>query len=113
MYDEHLEERISAILDTKKVSYQTKKMMGGLTYMVDDKMCVGIIKNELMARIGPEAYSGALKKKGCKEMEFTGRPLKGYVSVEPSAIDLEEELEYWIQLCLDYNPLAKSSKKKK
>ena len=81
--------------------------------MVDDKMCIGIIKNELMARIGPNAYPQALKKKGCKEMKFTGRPLKGYVNVEPSAIDLDEELEYWIQLCLDYNPLAKSSKKKK
>ncbi len=113
MYDEHLEERIKRILDHKKVKYHAKKMMGGLTFMVDDKMCVGIVKDELMARIGPDAYVDALEKPGCKEMKFTGRPMKGYVFVEPSAIDLDEQLEYWVQLCLDFNPLAKSSKRKK
>ncbi|MCB0669485.1 MAG: TfoX/Sxy family protein [Saprospiraceae bacterium] len=113
MYDEHLEDRIASILDGKKVNYEKKKMMGGLTFMVDDKMCVGIVKEELMARIGTEAYPAALKKKGCKEMKFTGRAMPGYVFVEPNGIDLEQDLEYWVQLCLDYNPLAKSSKKKK
>ena len=65
-----------------------------------------------MARIGPDAYQGALKKKGCHEMNFTGRPMNGYVYVDPKALDLDNELEYWVQLCLDYNPKAKSSKKK-
>lgn len=113
MYDEHLEERIEAILKHRKISFEKKKMMGGLAFMVNDKMCVGIITNELMARIGTEAYPEALKKNGCREMTFTGRPMPGYVYVEPQAIDLEIDLEYWIQLCLDFNPLAKSSKKKK
>ncbi len=113
MYDEHLEERVSEILNRKKIKYQAKKMMGGLTFMVDDKMCIGILKNELMARIGPEAYPEALRKKGCKEMKFTGKPMVGYVLIEPEVIDLGEDLEYWVQLSLDYNPLAKSSKKKK
>ena len=80
--------------------------------MVKDKMCMGIEKHKLMARIGPDAYQSALKKKGCHEMDFTGRPMKGYVYVDPSAIDLDSDLEYWVQLCLDYNPKAKSSKKK-
>ena len=80
--------------------------------MVDNKMCVGIVKNELMARIDPDIYSEALIKKGCKEMNFTGRPMKGFVFVEPEGIDLENDLEYWIELCLDFNPKAKSSKKK-
>lgn len=86
--------------------------MGGLCYMVDDKMCFGIVKNTLMARIGPDRYEEALTKDGCSEMNFTGRSMNGYVFIEPTAIDLEEELEYWIQLCLDFNPFAKSSKKK-
>lgn len=88
-------------------------MMGGLCFMVDDKMCVGIVKDELMARIGPDAYETALQKDGCKEMNFTGRSMKGYVFLEPTAVDLEKDLEYWVQLCLDFNPLAKSSRKKK
>ena len=81
--------------------------------MIDDKMCVGIVKDELMARIGPDKYEEALEKEGCKEMNFTGRPMKGYVFIEPEAMDMDKDLEYWVQLCLDFNPLAKSSKKKK
>lgn len=86
--------------------------MGGLCFMVDDKMCLGIVKNEMMARIAPELYQESLLKDGCNEMNFTGRPMKGYVFLTPEAIDLEKELEYWVQLCLDFNPRAKSSKKK-
>lgn len=112
-YDQHLEERISRVLDKKKVSYSGKNMMGGWCALVDDKMCVGIVKDELMARINPEIQDEVLKKKGCRIMDFTGRPMKGYVFVSPEAIDMEKDLEYWVQLCLDFNPLAKSSKKKK
>ena len=112
-YDEHLAERIQKVLDDKKVRYSGKKMFGGIAFMVDDKMCVGIIQNNLMARIGPEKYEAALEKDGCIEMDFAKRPMKGYVYVEPHAIDLDTDIEYWVQLCLDYNPLAKSSKKKK
>ena len=81
--------------------------------MVDDKMCVGVHTDQLMARIGPEAYDSALLRRGCRPMDFTGRPLKGFVFVDPEGIDLEEDLDYWLELCLAFNPLAKSSKKKK
>lgn len=112
-YNEHLADRIRNVLEDKKAAFEEKKMMGGLCFMVDDKMCVGIVKEQLMARVGAENYEAALQKEGCKEMKFTGRPLKGFVFVEPDAIDMEKDLEYWVQLCLDYNPFAKSSKKKK
>lgn len=81
--------------------------------MMNDKMCVGIVKDELMARVGPEVYETCLSRPGCKEMNFTGRPMKGYVFVEGEAIDLDDELEYYVQLAIDFNPSAKSSKKKK
>ncbi|MCM8568647.1 TfoX/Sxy family protein [Gramella jeungdoensis] len=111
-YDEFLADRVRRILKQKAVSFEEKQMMGGLCFMVNDKMCVGIVADQLMARIDPGIYREALKKKGCKEMNFTGRPMKGFVFVEPDGIDTEEELEYWTGLCLDFNPKAKSSKKK-
>lgn len=111
-YNEYLADRINRILTDKQVKFYEKKMFGGLCYMVNEKMCVGIIKDELMVRIGEEKYTKALKMKGCKEMNFTGRPMKGYVYLEPEAVDLEDDLEYWLQLALDFNPKAKSSKKK-
>lgn len=112
-YDEFLADRIRGVLKDKQVSYREKKMMGGLTIMVDEKMCVGVIKNNLMARIGPDNYETALTKPGCKEMDFTKKPMVGYVYVEPEGVDMDDDLADWIQQCLDFNPMAKSSKKKK
>jgi len=111
-FDEYLAERVNRVLKEKRVVFEEKKMMGGLCFMVDDKMCVGIVKNTMMARIDPEIYEQCLSKEGVNEMNFTGRPMKGFVFIEPIGIDMESDLEFWVQLCLDFNPKAKSSKKK-
>ena len=112
-YNEFLQDRISQTLKSMGVKFYEKKMFGGLTFMVDDKMCVGIVKDEMMARINPENVEDVIKRKGCKVMDFTGRPMKGFIMIEPIGYDLDEDLDFYIQLALDYNPLAKSSKKKK
>ncbi len=112
-YDEYQEERINRILKEKNVDFYSKKMMGGLCYMMDDKMLCGIVKDQLMARIGIDSYEEALRKDHVSEMNFTGRAMKGYVFVNGPAMDMDEDLEYWIQKCIDFNPTAKSSKKKK
>ena len=118
-YDEYLADRIRRVFKEKKVKFTEKRMFGGLCFMVEDKMCIGLdqekIKkeNRVMARIGEFAYENALKKKGARPMTFTGRPMNGYVFVDPIGVDSEKDLEYWVQLCLDFNPLAKQSKKKK
>ena len=112
-YDNYLADRMSRILAEKHVSAEEKKMMGGLCYMVDDKMCFGIVKNQMMARINPDFYQEALEMEHVNEMNFTGRPMKGYVFIDGEGIDSEDQLDFWVQKCLDFNPLAKSSKKKK
>ncbi|MCT4637381.1 MAG: TfoX/Sxy family protein [Bacteroidales bacterium] len=112
-YDELLADRIREVLKAKKIGTEEKKMMGGLCFMVNDKMCMGVIKGNMMARIDPDIYEDALNKTGCLKMDFTGRPMKGFVFIEPEGVDLESDLEYWIDLCLEYNPKAKSSKKRK
>lgn len=111
-FDNYLSERIRKAFNEKGIFPEEKKMMGGICYMVNDKMCAGVIDDKLMARIDPDFYEEALKKKGCRPMDFTGRPMKGFVYIEPEGIDMDDELSEWIQLCLDYNPKAKSSKKK-
>lgn len=112
-YDEYLQERINSLLNEKKVHFEEKKMMGGLCYMIDGKMCLGIIQDNLMARVGPENYEALLKEKGARPMDFTKRPMNGYLYVTPEAIDFEKDLEFWIQKCLDFNPFAVASKKRK
>ena len=112
-YDEFLADRVRQSLSSKHIVFEEKKMMGGLTFMVKDKMCVGIHTENLMARIDPDVYEKALTKKGCRKMDFTGREMKGFVFIDPEGIDKEKDLNYWIDLALDYNERAKSSKKKK
>jgi len=111
-YDEYLANRTRKFLSSKR-NVKEKKMMGGLTFMVNDKMCVGILNDELMARIDPAVYESVLERKGCREMDFTGRPMKGFVFIGPEGTKLKKDLEYWINLALDFNKKAKSSKKKK
>ncbi len=111
-YDQLLADRMRSVFVEKRIATEERKMFGGLCFMVDDKMCAGIMKDVMMARIGEEAYPDAISKPGCNEMDFTGRPMKGYVFLDPEAIDLDADLEYWIQLCLDFNPKAKASKKR-
>lgn len=111
-FDSFLADRIKLVLKDKNIVFEVKKMMGGLAFMVNEKMCVGVIQNNMMARIDPEIYEVSINKAGCRPMDFTGRPMKGWVYLEATAIDLDEDLSHWIQKALDYNPKAKSSKKK-
>ena len=92
---------------------EEKEMIGGLTFMLNDKMCIGIIKDEMMCRINPELHDMAITKKGCRTMDFTKRPMKGYVMIDDAGMKTQKQFDYWISLCLDFNPKAKSSKKKK
>ena len=112
-YNEYLGERIITSLKNQGVAFEEKRMMGGLAFMVDDKMCVGVVRENLMCRLDPDVYEIALKKKGCKPMDFTGKPMKGFVFIEPEGIDLDEDLDYLIELALEFNPRAKSSRKNK
>ncbi len=110
-YNEQLADRVRDELDAQKVDFHELKMMGGLCFMVDDKMCVGVVGEQLMARIDPDIYHDALKKEGASEMNFTGKAMKGFVFVNPEGTDMDNDLAYWVELCVKYNPFAKSSKK--
>lgn len=110
-YDEKLANRIRerfAQLD----NVEEKEMMGGLTFMYNGKMCVGIIKDELMCRIDPALHEAAVEKQGCRTMDFTKRPMSGYVMVDETGMKSKKDFEYWIGLSLEFNKRAKASKKK-
>ena len=111
-YSEALAERIRERL-AGLPNIEEKEMMGGLTFMLNDKMCVGIIKDELMCRIDPALHDAVIEKTGCRTMDFTSRPMSGYILVDESGMKTNDEVNYWINLALDFNPKAKSSKKKK
>jgi TfoX/Sxy family transcriptional regulator of competence genes len=111
-YNEKLADRMREALQTLS-KVEEKKMMGGLTFMVNDKMCIGIIKDEMMCRIDPDFHEKSIEIPGCRTMDFTNRPMKGYVLVNEEAMKTKKQFDFWIQLSLAYNSKAKSSKKKK
>ena len=111
-YDEKLADRVREIIaiDHKKV--QEKAMFGGLCFMINDKMCVGVEQARLMVRLDPALQDEVMEKEGCKPMDFTGKVMKGFVFVDIEALNTKKKLEYWMKLALDYNKVAKASKKK-
>lgn len=111
-YDTSLAERVTDLLTAHRIAFETKAMMGGLCFMVNGKMCVGVEKKRLMVRLDPAVEADALKHPGCKPMDFTGRPMKGYVFVDPEGYDTEAQLRHWLDLALAFNPRAKASKKR-
>ncbi len=112
-YDEKLAEQVGGLLKARAVGFEQKRMMGGLCFLVDDKMCLGVEKDRLMVRIDPEIHDEALKRKGCGPMDFTGRPMRGFVFVQPEGWTSQRDLASWLDLALEYNPRAKSSKKRR
>ena len=112
-YDEKLADRVREIIAATHKRIEEKKMFGGLCFMVNDKMCVGVEQERLMLRLDPAKYDEVIEKEGCKPMDFTGKVMKGYVFVDLDALKTKKQLEYWVTLALEYNKIAKSSKKKK
>ncbi|MDN3669206.1 TfoX/Sxy family protein [Echinicola jeungdonensis] len=111
-YNTYIADRISRALSQANQVFEAKKMMGGLCFMVNDKMCIGVHEDRIMARVGPDQYEDCLAQPGCTEMNFTGKPMNGFVFVEGQAIVTDKQLTYWLEKCLNYNPIAKSSKKR-
>ncbi|MEN9569675.1 MAG: hypothetical protein RL172_906 [Bacteroidota bacterium] len=111
-YNEKMADRIREIIAATHIITEEKKMFAGLCFMVDDKMCVGVQNNQVMIRLNPNLFDEVLEKPGCIPMEMTGRMMKGFVFVDEAALTSQKQLNYWVQLALEYNPYAKSSKKK-
>ncbi len=95
-YNEKLAERLNKAFSRRKGAAE-KKMFGGIAYIVNGHMCCGIQDNLLVVRVGPNAYEEALKEKYTRPMDFTGRPMKGYIYVEPKGCKSDEDLKSWIE----------------
>jgi TfoX/Sxy family transcriptional regulator of competence genes len=109
-YDQQLADRVQELLSVRE-DVTEKEMFSGICFMVDHKMCICVSGNELLCRIGAEKVEAVLEKGNCRNMMSSGRVMKDYVYVEDTAFDHQNKLKYWVDLCLEFNPKAKSSKK--
>ncbi len=113
-FDLKLADRVRNYLsEIPGLKIEEKKMFRGLAFMVNDKMCVNVSGANLMCRYDPEKQQEIEKKVGFLPMVMRGKEIKGYCYVSPDGIQKKIDLEHWIELCLEFNIRAKSSKKKK
>lgn len=112
-YNEKLADMTRELISLTHKNVMEKAMFGGLCFMVNNKMALGVEKERLMVRLDPAKYDEVIEKEGCKPMDFTGKVMKGFVFVDAAVLATKKKLDYWVQLALEYNKVAKTSKKKK
>jgi TfoX/Sxy family transcriptional regulator of competence genes len=109
-YNENLADRVrEALADIPNV--EEKKMFRGVTFMVNNKMCVSVSGDELMLRLEPEMTEQLTEENGTRPMVHGGRHMKGFIYISEERFRNKKDFDHWIQLALDYNPKAKASKK--
>lgn len=92
---------------------EEKEMFGGLIFMVDQKMCIGVMKDKVMLRLAPESLVALANIDGWEQMMMSNTVMNGYILVSQDVLNRNEDLDFWIKLALEFNPLAKASKKNK
>ena len=100
-YDELLAQRMREALSDRP-DLSERKMFGGLCFMIGGNMCCGIVGEELMLRVGPDAYGEALAREHAREMDFTGRALKGMLYVGVDGIAEDDQLTEWLEMAVDF-----------
>ena len=111
-YNEQLADRVRKIIARTHTNVEEKKMFGGICFMVDGKMCVGVESERMMVRFEPALNDEVMEKDGVGPMDFTKRVMKGFAFVDIRVLESNKDLEYWIALALEYNSKAKPSKKR-
>lgn len=100
-YDEGLAQRVRERLHERQDVVE-KRMFGGLAFLVRGHMCCGIVKDDLMVRVGPDRYEEALRQPRARPMDFTRKPLRGFVYVDADGTADDGQLGRWIERALEF-----------
>jgi TfoX/Sxy family transcriptional regulator of competence genes len=105
-YSESLAQRLRQVVACSRgwtpTNFTEKKMFGGIGFLLHGNMCVGVWKHSLIVRLHPDEYAQALKEEHVHEFDITGRPMRGWIMVEPDGIDMDDQLAAWVQKSIDY-----------
>jgi len=100
-YDETLGLRVREILSSVR-GFSEKKMFGGLCFLIHGNMCCGVLKDELVLRLEPDRAQELLSRSHTRPMDFTGRPMKGFVFIEAGGLGTDRELKEWVSMALSF-----------
>ena len=114
-YDENLAGRVRKLLAPRK-GLTEKKMFGGLAFLLSGRMCCGVLKDDLVVRVGPDRYAAALSRPHARPMDLTGRPIAGFLYVGPRGVKTGASLSKWLREAAEFTstlPRNKSVSKRK
>ncbi|MDH3217142.1 MAG: TfoX/Sxy family protein [Candidatus Krumholzibacteria bacterium] len=100
-YDDGVAQRVREALDGLPDVVE-KKMFGGLAFMLRGNMCCGVVRDQLMLRVGMEGYEAALARAHARQMDFTGKPLRGFVYVAAAGFDSDKDLQDWVDRSVQF-----------
>lgn len=100
-FDEELAARIRRSI-AQRDGFVEQRMFGGVGFLLHGNMCVGVWKDSLIARVGPDAYDDGLREEHAREFDITGRPMKGWLMVEPEGIETDADLRAWLDRAIRF-----------
>jgi TfoX/Sxy family transcriptional regulator of competence genes len=100
-YDEALASRVRVVLD-RRDDVSERRMFGGIAFMVGDRMACGVTNDDLMVRVGKDAHDDALAEPHTRPMDFTGRPMRGYIYVSSDGTAADADLARWVNRAVDF-----------
>jgi TfoX/Sxy family transcriptional regulator of competence genes len=100
-YDEPTAARVRQQLARRK-GLEVKKMFGGVGFLLRGNMCVGVWKESLILRVGPDAYEDALAEPFTREFDITGRPMTGWIMLEPDGFADDRDLSEWVGRAVEF-----------
>ena len=100
-FDEGLAERIRSVVEGER-GVSEKRMFGGVAFLQDGKMFAGLVKDDLMVRVSPDEYASLLEAPHARAMDFTGRPMKGFLFVSAPGVESDADLEAWVGRGVSY-----------
>src|SRR5215813_7200011 len=100
-YDETIASRVRRIL-SPIAGFSEKRMFGGLCFLVHGNMCCGVLKDQLVLRVEPDRADELLSRPDTRPMDFTGRPMKGFLFIEAEGLDTDERLEDWVSMAVSF-----------
>ena len=112
-YNERLANQVRELIAACEEQVEEKVMFGGLTFMVNGKICIGIKSNKILVRIDPLLHDKEVQGSGVLPMNHSGKDVPGYLFVDEAEINTYTRLKRWVELALEYNPRAPMAKKKK
>jgi TfoX/Sxy family transcriptional regulator of competence genes len=111
-YNEKIADRVREAL-VHLPNVEEKKMFRGVTFMVNGKMCINVVEDEMMCRIDPLLHEAVVEMRGCRTMKMKNREYKGFVLIDEEGMKTKKEFDYWVSLALEFNTRAKAAPKKK